>query len=167
MKHIRQICTYIPSIKDKYYIAEDGTVLVAHTERRRITVDGQTVSIQAWRKNAIQEIWDNGLSYKTVPNSGGRYILTSKDMVLKKLKTQLSQLDHKNTKHRVFILLYDVMDRQVPCRVHRLVARAFLGETEGLEVHHINEDPLDNHVSNLQIVTPEEHRRIHSGKFND
>ena len=41
-------------------------------------------------------------------------------------------------------------------KVHRLVAEAFIGDVEGLQVDHINTVRTDNRVENLRIVTNKE-----------
>lgn len=44
-------------------------------------------------------------------------------------------------------------------RVHRLVARAFLGPANGLEVNHIDLDKQNNRLINLEYVTQAENKR--------
>lgn len=42
-------------------------------------------------------------------------------------------------------------------QVHRLVYEAFYGPIpEGLQINHINEDPSDNRLANLNVMTPKE-----------
>lgn len=53
-----------------------------------------------------------------------------------------------------------VGDKGVSIQVHRLVAVAFLGQpSEGMMVDHIDGDPTNNHVSNLEWVTCGENNR--------
>ena len=50
--------------------------------------------------------------------------------------------------------------------VHRLVANAFIPKVEGKEhINHIDENPLNNHVSNLEWCTPEEN--VNHGTRNE
>ena len=59
--------------------------------------------------------------------------------------------DYQNKSHRFF--------------VHRLVAQAFLGDIEGKQVHHVDRNPSNNHVSNLQIKDQHEHDKEHKWKY--
>lgn len=45
------------------------------------------------------------------------------------------------------------------CRVHRLVASAFLGVRDGLQVNHIDGDKANNKLSNLEWVTRSENMK--------
>lgn len=49
---------------------------------------------------------------------------------------------------------------------HRVVMERHIGRPlrKGEHVHHIDEDKTNNDISNLQIVSPEEHGRIHRTK---
>ena len=45
--------------------------------------------------------------------------------------------------------------------VHRIMAHTFFGYKPGFDVHHKDENPLNNALSNLVYLTREEHARIH------
>ena len=57
-----------------------------------------------------------------------------------------------NSKGYIVVILYKGAKR-MPCFVHRLVATAFLGEHEGMEVNHIDCDRANNRTDNLEWVT--------------
>jgi hypothetical protein len=47
---------------------------------------------------------------------------------------------------------------------HRLVWEEHYGEIpEGMQIHHIDGDKTNNDMSNLMLLTPLEHKRIHEG----
>ena len=48
-------------------------------------------------------------------------------------------------------------------RVHRIVAEAFIGDINGMEINHIDYDVTNNRVDNLEIVTRDKNLS-HSGK---
>ncbi len=66
-------------------------------------------------------------------------------------RKMLKPWDHRDG--YVKVNLY-VDGKKSPKTVHPLVAHAFIGpRPEGLEVHHKDEDKLNNHVDNLEYVT--------------
>ena len=51
-------------------------------------------------------------------------------------------------------------------KIHRLVFEAFHGSCEGLQVHHKDGDPTNNHPDNLVALTTEAHREEHDSVSN-
>lgn len=51
---------------------------------------------------------------------------------------------------------------------HRVVMENSINRmlTDDEEIHHIDRNPHNNDISNLQLVTKEEHRKIHSIRLN-
>lgn len=53
--------------------------------------------------------------------------------------------------------------KRLQIKVHNLVYKTFVGEIpEGYEIHHINRIRTDNRLENLQLLTKEEHKLLHS-----
>jgi len=70
---------------------------------------------------------------------------------------------HRNSKPKYQLIeLYPSEGKRERCRVHRLVACAFLGldYDSSMHVDHVNCDKSDNRVENLRVVTMEENNRL-------
>lgn len=45
-----------------------------------------------------------------------------------------------------------------PIYVHRIIASTFIGDCEGLEVHHLDSDKSNNRVENLEVLSKRDHQ---------
>ena len=46
----------------------------------------------------------------------------------------------------------------------KFVKKGLVAVGDGTHVHHKNHNPLDNRVSNLQVIRASQHRKLHSSK---
>jgi hypothetical protein len=97
------------------------------------------------------EIW------KDIPNYKGRYQVsnTGKVRSLNYLGTKgkIQELKLSVNDHGYKRVHFKVGDQAKTFDVHRLVALAFIGKPNGLQVNHIDGNKLNNHVLNLEYVT--------------
>ena len=160
MKEIRQISPYVQSVKDKYYIADDGSIY-CELSNSKVMKNGEKRRISAHLRRQAMSIdspkW-------TIPfKDWGTYCLVLKNgTMLRRLKTQLKYTNNKY--EQVGICLNLITEEQKYFYVSRLVASVFIGNLKGKEVHHIDRDRKNNNVSNLQILSKEDHMKIHSSK---
>lgn len=157
MRNLRKISTYIPNIKDKYYITSDGIVFVEQKFEIpcRITHEGirttHTKNIKSFLLNSSED-------YYVFPEYSGKYVfLREGNKLLKRLNTICSE----NTHNRVYVWLYDIFDNHVSYALHRVLYTCYLGPCEGYDIHHIDFNPLNNDLQNLQKLTREEHILLH------
>jgi len=59
------------------------------------------------------------------------------------------------------VVTLDIGHRYAPRKVSRLVAEAWIGSVEDMEVHHIDRVITNNHADNLQILTTVDHKLLH------
>lgn len=78
----------------------------------------------------------------------------------KRTMSILKQTRHKSGYMQISTKIGGRCGRNHCLRVHRLVAKAFIENPDcKTEVNHINLDKSDNHVSNLEWVTPKENTK--------
>jgi len=56
-----------------------------------------------------------------------------------------------------YVILSDETGKRKPRKVHRLVAATFIGDVEGMDVHHKDGNRENNQADNLEILTHEAH----------
>lgn len=91
---------------------------------------------------------------KTIKNNFGEFL--TKERILKK------QTSGPKSRQYHIVRLYNSSSEYKVHHVHRIVCQEFNDkDLDGKEVHHIDNDPLNNCEWNLEILTREEHNKRH------
>ena len=67
----------------------------------------------------------------------------------------------------LFILAELILTGSCAYFVYKFIALAFLGESEGKEIHHINNNGYDSRPENLIYLTSPDHSRVHDKKIKN
>jgi len=108
------------------------------------------------------ELLEADFNWKALPAPWDKYIVSDDGRVYNaETHEEISQWDHTGKGGVVYkrVTLRNA-GRKWNARVHRLVALAFIPNPQNKpEVNHIDHNPFNNHVSNLEWVTPQENIR--------
>ena len=126
-------------------------------------------------KDVLRELCDSSpeSNFKPIPMTDNKYEINETGTILRTRKTRQPRkyrFDGRMTAYGYYYVRIQKPGairtrKHKPTRdiyIHRAVADAFLGPlTPGMEVHHRDHNSLNNCVSNLQVLTPEEHFKLH------
>lgn len=100
------------------------------------------------------------LEFKEIPNFEGRYLISKCSRVYDKKTSRFIKPHLSGVKRRNYpqVTLYNKGKKSTK-RVHSLMAITYLNHTYGdrtIVVDHIDNNPTNNHLKNLQIITMRE-----------
>ena len=150
MKQIRKISIALPHIKDKYYVTDTGSIYVANSSSK-VMKDGERKTVT---KHFIKEAQASYNQWQLPFKEWGNYCVVLGDgTVLRRLTSTV----RKDT-GQVNISLISTLDKESKMYVSRVVAAVFLESVDGKEVHHKDRNRKNNDITNLEVLSFEEHR---------
>ena len=104
-------------------------------------------------------------NYKEVPNTNGRYAISINGVILDVerstiINPHLSGVKRRNYPQVTLYIRENGALKKLTKRIHSIMAETFLNHiydgNRKIVVHHIDNDPLNNNLENLKIVTSKE-----------
>lgn len=162
----RNISIYIQRIKSKYYVSSNGDFFTEKSDSLyRFYVDGKRISCKNRILQMLNEMRENNEKFRYLDwidntsqsHQDNPHYLLSDGKIIRRMSQQID-----SRTNRYFVYLNNVLDERERLCSHRIVAQCFLGNVEWKDVRHKDGNPLNNNINNLLILTPEEHRKLHS-----
>lgn len=152
---IRKISDYFREVHSRYFIDTNGCVYTScGLNTNRILVDGERINMKLFRKNNMDKFNTTNKLIISIPNTKGRYYLKNDGLILHRLATKIDEIGQVD----VCLIRVDGNEKDNRYKIHRLLAGCFIGDVEGKEVHHRNQNRMDNRIENIEILSFEEHR---------
>ena len=101
------------------------------------------------------------VKFKDIKGYEGKYAVSDSGEVYSYWSDRLLAKSIQNKGYNYVSLWNGKADKHL---LHRLVADAFIGGIEGMQVNHIDSDRLNNNLDNLELVTPKENQ-AHAAKY--
>lgn len=156
---IRKLCNYFPEIHSRYYIDTNGCVYTSLAPNtKKFFQNGKRYSVSSFVRNNITKLNKTDKQIIAIPDCKNYYLLYD-GTILQRLKTSLNEPN-------VVVVNLVCIEGRKQFKISRLVAGTFIGDIANREVHHVDENRLNNCVENLSILTFDEHRGYGNFKKN-
>tara|TARA_R110000796_G_C14311313_1_gene406595 strand:+ start:37 stop:381 length:345 start_codon:yes stop_codon:yes gene_type:complete len=100
------------------------------------------------------------LEYKEIPNFKGRYLISKCSLIFDKKRNRFINPHLSGVLRRNYYQVTLYLDgKKFTKRIHSLMAVTFLNHSHGdrkIVVDHIDNNPLNNKLDNLQVITMKE-----------
>ena len=160
---IRRISDYLRNVHSRYYVDTNGVIYTSLSQNTRyICYNGKKINIRPLKQKYLNKLnKTNQMLCKIEEIDEKSYFFLYDGTILQRLQTSLHEFDE------VYVCLITVNGNEHGnhISVARIVAACFIGDIFEKEVHHKNQNRLDNRVNNLSIMSFNEHRG--KGNFNN
>ena len=148
---IRQLCIAFPEIHSRYYADTNGVVYTSiAAETQKIMIDGKRISTRTFKNNNLCKLNRTDKQIMKLPYADNYFMLYD-GTILQRLKTNIRDTN------QVTVNLVCLTSRK-QFYVSRLIAGLFVSPVDGKEVHHLDQDRINNKASNLEVLDFDEHR---------
>lgn len=154
---IRNISQYFREVHSRYFIDTNGSVYTSLSKNTtRIVIEGEVKNIKSFKKEKENYFNNTNKLLVLIPGTNNKYFLMNDGIVLHRLSTRIDEIGCVD----VSLIRVDGSGNPLGNRykLHRLMAGCFIGNIENKEVHHKDGNRTNNKLSNLEILTFEEHR---------